>query len=227
MRKQVKRLLHLLIGAALLAAGAYFLWGAAIAWKKWWREQSALDARRAKAAKAKTASDDPILGAADLKVYGVLAQTGEPKGEGDSEPAPKNGPPLPLDHVSANPAAAARSVLHKRISVKTYLGVAFEVPPHEVHPWLRGTFRSVATPAVSGEDSMMEVELMSEQQFDDLVHKRAARVMCSANPSNRGKIDWPLSTTFDDPEKYYLVFHNADEQSPRSVVEADFSLVLE
>ena len=73
-----KRAVYLVTGIALLLASGFILLDVAHEWKTFWHQELSRPARPAKS--AQTASDDPLQGAADLKVYGVLS----PKDEAES-----------------------------------------------------------------------------------------------------------------------------------------------
>ena len=76
-----KRAPHLVIGIVSLLISAYFLLGLVSAWKNFWRHELSRPAHPAKA--SGSASDDPLLGAAKVKVYGVLSSKEEAESEDD------------------------------------------------------------------------------------------------------------------------------------------------
>ena len=218
-------MLHLLTGIVLLAMGAYFFRGLAIQGKGLLQQQLSVVAHPAKSAKSDSASDDPILSAANVKVYGVLAQQDEAPTEDAAAPAPSNGPPSLLDHVNTADPGAPNHFLHKRLSVKTSQIFAFEVPPHALRPELQGTFRSVATPRNPGPS--VELLLMNDEEFASLVDHKPGTTTFSADPASRGDIHWDLKATVGNPQKYYLVFRNSSQGQGPSIVDADFTASFE
>ncbi len=223
-----KRVIHLFTGIALLSGCAYFLVGATHGFKTMWRRELAPAARPVESAKSTSASDDPILAAADRKVYGVLSQVGEAKG-GDAEavPLPPSGPPAAFEHVSAADTDGPNHFLHKRLSIKTYQGFEFVVPPHVISPRLEGTFRSASGRGKGAGGSDVELVLMNDQEFADFAHNQGGTTTFSAHPSNHGEIHWALNATFSNPQTYYLVFRNLSERQGLTLVDADFTVSFE
>lgn len=227
--KGIKSLLHLFIGAALLAVGAYFAADVARNGKVWWHQFAgvgvpttnlAADAHRS--AEGAAASADPILNAANLQVYGVLGQKGEGAGGDDATPSRDSRSASMLDHASAVSTGAPNHFLHRRFSMKSSQVFKFEVPPRAIHPEVRGTFRSVAT----GE-SPVEVLLMNDEQFADLVNRKPESATFSFDASSCGAIDWVLTSPLVNRQKYYLVFRNSTEARGPTIVDADFTISFE
>lgn len=227
--KGIKSLLHLFVGAALLAVGAYFAAGVARNGKVWWHQFAgvglpttnlAADAHRSPEGGA--ASADPILNAANLQVYGVLGQKGEAAGGDDATLSRDSRSASLLDHASALSTGAPNHFLHRRFSMKSSRVFKFEVPPHAIHPEVRGKFRSVATG-----QSPVEVLLMNDEQFADLVNHKPQSAMFSFDASSRGAIDWVLTSPLINREKYYLVFRNSQEGQGPAIVDADFTISYE
>jgi hypothetical protein len=224
--KRVKNLVHLLIGIALLAVGAYFFRGLVLDGKLWWQQQLSVVVPPAKSTKSDSASDDPILSAANVKVYGVLAQQDEAASGDDATPTPSSGPPSLLDHVNTVDPGAPNHFLHKRLSVKTRQIFAFEIPPHAIRPQLQGRFRSVATRQNPG-GGAVELSLMNEEEFASFANNNPRSTTLSWDASRRGDIHWDLNATFNNPQKYYLVFRNSSQGQGPSIVDADFTASFE
>ena len=223
--KQFTNLLHLLVGLVLLAIGVYFFRTAAHEGEMWWDQQSSSSVASARSAKPGSASDDPILSAANLQVYGVLSQQNEAENRANAVPAPSSGPSSALDHVNAADAGAPNHFLHGRLTVRTHEVFEFVVPPHAIHPQLKGRFRSVAARR-NPRGGSVELLLLNEHEFANLAHNRAGTATFSADPSSRGEIHWDLNAEASTPQKYYLVFRNSSEQGP-SIVDADFTASFE
>jgi hypothetical protein len=157
-------------------------------------------------------------------MYGVLAQQNEEGSGGDAVPAPRSGAPSARDHVNAPDASAPNHFLKGRVAVETYQIYEFVVPPHALHPQLKGSFRPVTThqnPAGS-----VELLLLNEQEFAGLAHNKLANSTFSADLSGRGEIHWDLNASAN-PQKYYLVFRNSAEGQGPGIVDADFTATFE
>jgi hypothetical protein len=225
--KRITNLLHLLMGIALLAIAAYFLRGLADGGKMCWQQQSSVVAPPARSGKAGSASGDSLPGAADLKMYGALAQPDGAAGGDDAVPAPSSGPASLHDAVYAGEPGAPNHFLHRRFSVETYQFFEFVVPPHAVRPELQGTMRSVATRQNPDGATSVELLLMNAEEFARFVNHRPVTAMASSHPSSDDEIYWKLKASADNPQKYYLVFRNSSEGQGPSVVDADFTASLE
>jgi hypothetical protein len=223
--KKVTNLLHLLMGVVLLAIGGYFFRAVAHEGKIWWQHESSATAAPVRAKEPGSASDDPTLSAANLQVYGVLGEQNGAASGGDAALAP-SGPPSVLDHVNAADAGAANHFLHGRLAVQTYQIFEFMVPPHAIHPQLKGRFRSVAARRNASGGSV-ELLLMSESEFASFAHNKPGAATFSADPSSRGEIHWELNAGVANPQKYYLVFRNSSEGQGPSIVDADFTASFE
>jgi hypothetical protein len=227
--KAIKSLLHLFIGGALLAVVAYFAAGLARNGNVWWHQfggvgsptaNLATDAPRSATGGAGNA--DPIVSAANLQVYGVLSQKGGGAGGDDATASRDSRAASVFDHASALSTGAPNHFLHRRFSMKSSQVFKFEVPPHAIHPELRGTFRSVATG-----QSPVEVLLMNDEQFADLVNHKPESATFSFDASSRGAIDWVLTSPLVNRQTYYLVFRNSPEAPGPTIVDADFAINFE
>jgi hypothetical protein len=216
-----------MVGIALLVFAIYFLREFVHHSTSWWRREMAASNHPAESSKSGSASDDPVLKASKPKVYGVLSAVAEETNADEAEPSLPSGPPSAVDHVSVLADATPNHFLHRRVTVKTYQGFAFVVPPHAVHPRLRGTLRCVVKPGNPGGGSPVELWLMNEAEFASFARKEAATPTFAADASAQGKIDWNLSATFGDEQKYYLVFQNPSEGRGLRIVDADFTVSFE
>jgi len=217
--KRVTNLLHLLIGIAALAVGAYCFRGLVQGGKTWFQQRS-VGARPARSAKSGSSADN-------LKMYGVLSQPDEAAGGDDSVPAQGDGSASVRDPAYTGDPGAPDHFLHRRLSVKTYQFFEFEIPAHAVRPELEGTFQSVATRQNPEGGPSVEVLLMNHEEFGRFVNHRPVSTKFSSHPSSGGEIYWQLNTPAGSPQKYYLVFRNSSEGLGPSIVDADFTASFE
>lgn len=229
--KRITNLLHLWAGIALLTVGAYFFGGIAGGGRVWWRQHSSLFGQATRATKTVSASDDPALSAAKVKVYGVLGQANDATRGDDAVAAASSGSTSLVDHVNAVNAGGIdvgtpNHFLHRRIAVKTFQFFEFEVPAQAARPELQGTFQAVAEQQTSDSPSV-EVLLMNGEEFGRLVNHRPVHDALSSSPSRGGEIYWKLKSASGKPQKYYLVFRNSSPEQGPSIVDADFTASFE
>jgi hypothetical protein len=214
--KQVKSLLHLLIGLALLATAAYFVGGLAKRGKAMWQQE--MSGTTNPPPKPGSAVDDSVLSAANGQ--------SEVTGGAAAAPAPTTGPPLLVDrknHLKAIDGSAPNHFLQKRLSVKAFEFFAFEVPSHAIRPELEGTFQCLPQQHNSDVEPSVEILLMNAEEFDRFVKHRAVTTKLSSHPSTGGEIYWKLKPSGENPQKYYLVVRNSAKGQEPTVVDADFS----
>jgi hypothetical protein len=225
--KRVTNLLHLLAGVALLVVAGYFFRELGRNGKTRLQQLSA-ESHPVRSERPHSASDDPVLSAAKVNVYGVLGgQDNAATGEGeDGAPVPSGSPSL-LDHLHAADAGEPNHFLHRRLSVETYQVFAFEVPPRAIRPELRGTFRPAASSRNSGGGASVELLLLSDGEFARFVRNRPVTAAFSSNPSGHGAVDWKLEANAETSQKYYLVFRTSSEEQGPSIVDADFTASFE
>ena len=135
------------------------------------------------------------------------------------------GPQAPEKLYQAHHESAATPVnfVHKTFTVSNAAKFAFEVPAHSVNPRLQGTFKAYSSGSPENPASI-DLLLLTPEQLDDF--SRGAGEPAYAVMGTSGQtIDYALSPTVDEPQKYYLVFRNAGK-SARSV-EADFTASFE
>jgi len=237
MPRRVTNLFHLLAGLALLLVSAYSFRELSHRGQSWWRQQSAERPARAvtSVAGGPSTRNDPILSAANMKVYGVLAQHGEapqaPNSDtqagDDAVPANPSAPPQAIDRVSLGTVRTPGRFLHRRILVTTYSAFRFEIPSHMRHPQLEGMFLCVAKNGSPDRSAAVEVRLLNEEQFSNFAGNDAGDSTFSEGPAGHGDIDWDLKDTFGVSNKYYLVFRNFSKRSGPAVVDADFAVKVE
>lgn len=223
--KSFTNLLHLLAGVALLAMAAYFFRQLADEGKMRWKQESSALARPARPAKTKTgsAADDPISGVAKVKVYGVLNQRDDTAGGDEAVPTPSG---AFRDPAYSADAGTPNHFLHRRLTVKTFQFVEFEVPAHATRRELEGTFQSVAT-MQDPDGAPVEVSLMNAGEFADFLNHKPVVAQLTSPPSNGAEIYWKLKGSASKPQKYYLVFKNSSTGQGPSIVDADFTASFE
>jgi hypothetical protein len=226
-----KRFAHLLSGLLLLTVAGFFILRTANEWKTVWRREVLATVHEIEGSSSdKTNQDsDDITDAAKLQLYGVLHHSdGAAPARDDAAPRQPSAPGA-FDHVNPAPAGAPRHFLHRRFSVKGYRRFAFEIPAYATHPRVRGAFQSFAgsTGAAARVEAAVDVLLLNEQEFSDFVRRGPGTATFSMEDSDGGVIDWVLTPTLRDPQKYYLVFHNVSRRPQANLVDADFTVSFE
>jgi hypothetical protein len=122
----------------------------------------------------------------------------------------------------------AQHFLHKTFSVQKYESFELQIPPHCLRPRLHGDFRSFRYGEqgnrASDEAASVDVLLLDEQQFKDFAEGAGGDSTRSVQASYERQIDWALPSSFDNPQKYYLVFSNPTGKLKTKLVEADLTL---
>jgi hypothetical protein len=134
----------------------------------------------------------------------------------------------PLDRVETKRAEPIH-FLHKTFSVKKYVPFEFEVPPHAAIPRLHGTFKSfIRRPGedeLSDESTDVDFILMDPDQYHDFVQSHGGgTALHSVEATHDHEVEFLLSPTKADPEKYYIVFSNIPGGAGVKYVRADFTL---
>jgi hypothetical protein len=221
-----KRFAHLLSGLLLLIVAGYFILRPTTEWKALWQREVSATVREMEAPASDSANkdDNDATEAARLKLYGVLNQSSAATPQASDAPTPRQVTPSALDRVHPAPNGAPTRLLHGRFSVRSYQAFAFEVPAHATHPRLHGTFKSYTkNPGASlGSAATVDVLLLKQEEFSAFVHRGLGAATFSIPDSDGADIDWLLNPTFVNPQKYYLVFHNAAGRSRGELVDADF-----
>lgn len=134
----------------------------------------------------------------------------------------------PLDRVDTVRLKPS-NFLHKTFPVKKYASFPVEVPPHTVIPRIHGTFQSfVPRPGDDGlSDDSTDVSflLMNTAQFAAYSHGQGGgTALYTVESTHSHEVEFVLSPTKDNAEKYYVVFVNLPGGPPVKSVTADFTL---
>jgi hypothetical protein len=81
--------------------------------------------------------------------------------------------------------------------------------------------------SIGGQPADMNLLLLDEQGFNDFLHGETGSPTDAAGPSNSQQVEWGLTSTFDQPSKYYLVFVNPADGQQTRFVQADFTVSFE
>jgi hypothetical protein len=134
----------------------------------------------------------------------------------------------PLDHVDTKRVEPIH-FLHKTFAVKKYVPFEFEVPPHVAIPRLHGTFKSfirrTGEDELSDESTDVDFILMDPDQYRDFVQSHGGgTALHSVEATHDHEVEFLLSPTEVNPEKYYIVFSNTPGGAGVKYVRADFTL---
>jgi hypothetical protein len=118
--------------------------------------------------------------------------------------------------------------LHKTFPVKKYVPFEFEVPPHCAIPRVHGNFKSFVHRAgggdVSNSSANVDFILMNPGQYQDFVTSNGGgTALHSVEGTHDHEVEFLLSPTKDEPQKYYIVFNNVAGKASK-YVKADFTL---
>ncbi len=142
-----------------------------------------------------------------------------------NKPKPQEGAPDPMVK-SANPPE--QHFLHKTFSLQKYESFELQVPPHCLRPRLHGNFKSFRYGEqgnrTSDDAASIDVLLLDEPQFNAFVQGPSNETIRSVPAAYERQIDWALPSSFDNSQKYYLVFVNSTGKPKTKVVEADMTL---
>ena len=223
---------RLLIGAVLLATGAYFIFSASAGWKPLWERQVA--ARPASPDTPAPEDPDSPIAAAKLQAYGPLASVAnDPALRGDTGEASSstartlNHAHTAMDRVVSAPADAPKHFLHQRFALSTYQGFEFIVPAHATYPRLHGTFKSLANGRSSGRTANVDILLLNPREFSDFLNGDTGTATFTNASAAGGEIDLALNSPMYQPQHYYLIFRNAPGSSHTKLVTADFVISFE
>ncbi len=119
--------------------------------------------------------------------------------------------------------------LHKTFSVKKNVLFEFVVPPHTAIPRLHGTFQSfVRRPGedeLSDESADVELILMNPDQYQGfLATNGRGTALYTVDPTHDHEVEFHLSPTGAEPQKYYIVFRNSPGGAALKYVRADFTV---
>jgi hypothetical protein len=134
----------------------------------------------------------------------------------------------PLDRVDTV-RLKPTNFLHKTFTVKKYASFPIEVPPHTVIPRIHGTFQSfVPRPGdddLSDDSTDVSFLLMNTAQFAAYSHGQGGgTALYTVESTHSHEVEFVLSPTKDNAEKYYVVFVNLPGGLPVKSVTADFTL---
>lgn len=158
-----------------------------------------------------------------------------PEAEGQPEPqvetlgdaAANPAKPVASDHVGGSVVGSSLRILHQTFRVQSTVQVTFVVPAHAATPRLRGSYESFFKQAGaqnSDTDAEIEVLVLNEGQFADLLNKRAGEATFSADDAHAQDVNTSLPPTMDQPQKYHLIFRNNSRGPERKFVQADFRM---
>jgi hypothetical protein len=133
-----------------------------------------------------------------------------------------------VEPMARSATPPAQHILHKTFSVEKYESFVVQVPPHCLRPRLHGDFRSFRYGEqgnrASDDAASVDVLLLDEQQFKNFTQGPGGDSMRSVLASYERQMDWALPSSFDNPQKYYLVFNNSTGKPKTKIVEADLTL---
>jgi hypothetical protein len=134
----------------------------------------------------------------------------------------------PLDRVDTARLKPS-NFLHKTFTVKKYASFPVEVPPHTVIPRIHGTFQSfVPRPGdddLSDDSTDVSFLLMNTAQFAAYSHGQGdGTALYTVESTHSHEVEFVLSPTKDNAEKYYVVFVNLPGGPAVKSVAADFTL---
>jgi hypothetical protein len=135
--------------------------------------------------------------------------------------------PSAEDHIEDSPVGTTTEILHKTFPVAHIMQLPFEIPPHAANPHFHGTFRSFTRQggAPSNDQSAnVDMLLMNDQQFAELVGGHEPDVLFIADTSHYQDINFDLPPSMRLPVKYHIVFRNSPGGASKKLVQADFSV---
>lgn len=148
-----------------------------------------------------------------------------------SKPEPPQETVTTVDRVAREPAKQPVNFLHKTFPVQKYAKFEFVVPPHSPRPRLLGSFKAfvIGSNGASTSDDRANVDLLllTEDEFNAFAHDTPGLATYSIDASYTQTVDFALTATLDQPQKFYLVFRNSSGGSRSKFVDADFTLSFE
>ncbi len=129
-----------------------------------------------------------------------------------------------LDHIIRRPASAPDHFLHTTFPVKTYTAFEILIPPGLVSASLSGTYESFTYIAHERIAADIEVLLLDDIQFNDLVHRNAGSAVYAIEPCSGQSLKWILNSNYHKVKKYYFIFRNPDTKGQLPSVKADFTV---
>jgi hypothetical protein len=139
--------------------------------------------------------------------------------------------PLSVDHPVSVPEQKPRNFLHQMFSVNNYVQFAFLIPPHQWHPRLRGDFRSFTRrdhpDSTLDKPADVDLMLLTDQEFNEFRHSRMESATHELEPAHDQVVDWSVPPSYDQPQRYHLVFSNSRGVTGTTFVKADFTVSFE
>lgn len=136
-----------------------------------------------------------------------------------------------LDRVSQGARLPPQRVTHGLARLDKLQKLTFDVPAHQLSPRLQGNFTSFVQGTdgarINDESADVELMIMTEEQYDDYVHKRSAKSLYAIDPSHDHGVRIALPATQGDAAHYYAVFRRNDDAKTPVFVNADLSVVFE
>jgi len=163
---------------------------------------------------------------ADYMTHQNPGQMGALK-SGDSADEPRKPyHPTEMDRVGDSPVGTSTPILHKTFPVVALVNLPFDIPPHAASPQFKGTYHSFLKGSGAGSENAADVELllMNQQQFTDLLNGHASDAVFSTEDAHDQEVNTSLPPTFNDPARYYLVFRNNSRERGKKFVKADFQV---
>ena len=134
--------------------------------------------------------------------------------------------PDALNRVEHAAPVPPNNFLHKTFKLTNYAKFEFEVPPHITAPRLQGNFKS-SLPGGStngfSDAANVDMLLMKPEDFEEFTQGRGGAPSYSIAGVHSQDVDYILPATFEQPQKYYLVFQNSSPKGPAKSVEANFT----
>lgn len=184
---------------------------------------------------SKQQADGPEIKAATPEEPGPVATVASPmttltkRLAGEQEGADEPQVMSAADHVDAMALPPPNRFLHKQFTVTSYSEFVFTVPPHTVHPTLRGNFRAFtqdAPESTTAKPAVIDLMVMNEEEFGEFVRGRPADFVYEADSSSNQTVKYTIPHTLDRAQTYHVVFRNPREPHA-TVVEADFTISFE
>jgi hypothetical protein len=141
-------------------------------------------------------------------------------------PSPQKGDD-PLNRIEHAPPQPPNNFLHKTFKLDRLAKFEFEVPAHSVSPKLQGSFQSFVVnedkEMISNDGANVDVLLLSQEELDDYLHDKPGTPRYQVSASHSETIDYALPSSFEQAQKYYLLFRNPTPKGFAKWVKADFT----
>jgi hypothetical protein len=122
-----------------------------------------------------------------------------------------------LNRAEKTPSNPPVNLVNGNFKVTTFTKFEFEVPAHSITPKLEGRFESSEINQ-SGASANIDLLVMTPDEFEEFSHGRGGTASYSVTGSPSQTVAFALPSTFDSPQKYFVVFRNpAGKSSPKTV----------